>query len=226
MVKKQKTNKKKEEKKNSNENQSKKTRRIFYVVGIVILSILLYLFSTFVTTKILDAVTKRNESSSVHDIFDSLDKIDKMTIDTFIENLNKCLKEEGLSYQVKNDRKAKNNAYLYTVDEEQNIRFYIEPIRKLQDKKKEVLSMSALFIRVENDNDEKVKQLLSALLKANNSDLSDEKIIELINDMNNQEDTTEKDGVITSSFYQEEGLEVSKRITEEEVSYRVGRIME
>ena len=140
--------------------------------------------------------------------------------------LTALIKEEGLSYQVKNDRKVKNNAYLYTVDEEQNIRFYIEPIRKLQDKKKEVLSMSALFIRVENDNDEKVKQLLRALLKANNSDLSDEKIIELINDMNNQEDTTEKDGVITSSFYQEEGLEVSKRITEEEVSYRVGRIME
>lgn len=200
-------------------------RFLKYAVITVILSIIVYFGTSFITKKIMDAVNKSDASDGSHSILENLEKVDNITVSQFITNLNKNLQDESLPYQLKSTFQKTNNMYIYTLDKEKGIALYLEPVRMLQDQKKEVLKLTALFYPKGDHNTEAVQNIFRVLLKTNNEALNVTDIDQLINNVDSTENTTQKNDTVTSEFFQYKGLEVSKRSDDVSSSYRIGRIM-
>ena len=206
---------------------SKKEKQLYvikYVIITIVLSIALYFLTTFITRKVMDVITKRNETVKVHDLFENTEKSKSISVSKFIQNFNENLKENSIDYQVSGEYERKNGVYCYVLDSKKQIKICLEPVSQLASQKTETLSLSAIFVPKDKDNDE-IYELVKLLLLTNNDSFKDKELDKIMENLNNEELMTEKDGVKTSIFYQERGLEVSKRITEDEVSYRIGRIM-
>ena len=198
---------------------SKKEKQLYvikYVIITIVLSIALYFLTTFITRKVMDVITKRNETVKVHDLFENTEKSKSISVSKFIQN--------SIDYQVSGEYERKNGVYCYVLDSKKQIKICLEPVSQLASQKTETLSLSAIFVPKDKDNDE-IYELVKLLLLTNNDSFKDKELDKIMENLNNEELMTEKDGVKTSIFYQERGLEVSKRITEDEVSYRIGRIM-
>ena len=207
---------------------SKKEKRIFlirYSIITIVLAILAYALATFVTTQIVKNIRKTGQTEDVHNILENMDTSSPITVADFIDTLNQTLKEKKLSYQIEGEYQRNPTFYQYTIDKEKRITLYLEPVQKQATQKAEILSMSAIFVPNQNKDEQKVQQLFTALLLANEHSLTEDEMKQLIKNVEDKEQFKEENGIKTSEFYQYKGLEISMRITETETSYRVGRIM-
>ncbi len=192
------------------------------LIFIILLGIPLYFGTSYLTTKIMDLSNKNSNSTQTHSLLDNLETIQPISIESFLQQFNQILKEHSLPYQVKKQFQRQSNTYIYTLDDK--IRLYIEPVKKLASQSKETLQMSALLFSTDYENQEEMKSLLYCLFQANNKNLGQDEIEQILSNIEKTEN--QKEETSTSEFFQYRGLEASKQIDKDSIRYRIGRIME
>lgn len=105
--------------------------------------------------------------------------VEEETVNTIVAKFNTEVMDRELNTPASDDYMTKeDNAYWFGLTED--ISYYLQPIKYSGDKEKDILDMSALYFNKDNYNEELAKKYAKCLIKANNYNITDEEIDDLI----------------------------------------------
>lgn len=105
--------------------------------------------------------------------------VDKETVNIMIAKFNTEIMDSGLNTPAYDDYMLiENNAYWFGLTED--ISYYLQPTEFTGNKENDILEMSAIYFKKDNYNEEVAIKYVKNLIKANNYDLLEEEIDNLI----------------------------------------------
>lgn len=115
----------------------------------------------------------------LQDTYEKYGTVEKETVNTIIAKFNTEIMDSGLNTPAYDDYMViEDDVYWFGLTE--NISYYLQPVEFSGDKEKDILEMSAIYIEKDNYNEEIAVKYAKNLIKANNYDLTDEEIENLI----------------------------------------------
>lgn len=126
--------------------------------------------------------SKRELDEAKEDLEKTYEKygwVEKENISTMIAKFNTEIMDGGINTPAYDDYlTVEDGSYWFGITE--NISYLLQPVEFTGDKDKDILDMSALYFHKENYNEEEAYKYVKCLIKANNYDLTEEEIDNLI----------------------------------------------
>lgn len=105
--------------------------------------------------------------------------VEKEAVNTILAKFNTGIMDTGLNTPANDDYMViENNLYWFALTD--NISYYLKPVEFSGNKENDILSMSALYVKKENDNEDTTLKYVKLLIKANNEEISDSEVENLI----------------------------------------------
>lgn len=105
--------------------------------------------------------------------------VEKETVNSMIAKFNTEIMDSGLNTPAYDDYMTiQNDVYWFGLTED--ISYYLQPVEFSGNKENDILEMAAIYFRKDNYNEKKAIKYVKSLIKANNYDLKDEEIDNLI----------------------------------------------
>ncbi len=181
-----------------------KKNLLFYLFVTVILGTVAYYLGSSITKYILDQQHNKNDSMQLQDLIEP-DSLENLKFTAFLNQFNDLLKKVNLTdYQI---HKEDLDTYKITIHD---IKFSFI----ISDGN---INIAAISYTDENDT---IKQLITALIRANNRNIDEESTILLFN--KTKETLNEKTNI--SEYFQYKGVETSLKKINNVYQFRVGRI--
>lgn len=204
-------------KKDKKKQFTKKDKLIIILIA-VILGTCSYLLGINITKNYLDKKEKANDEINFSEM-SKLETIKNISLTKLVKNYNDIIKDKDMvNYQIdyKNLEK-KDKLYEYITN---SITFVFQVDNKY-------VSVMSIYYREESET---IKEVIKALLKANNSSLEDEDITMIYDSIIRTRDNEEKDNSKTSEYFQYKGIEANLKETingdKSIYQFRIGRITE
>lgn len=156
-----------------------KKEKIYIIVCLLlmVLSVSSYFILTSIWNKEVEEAQKKLDET-----IEKYGVVEKETIENIVGKFNtEVLSKENLNV-ASNDylTKEEDNTYWYGL--EQGVYLMFEPIEYKGDKTKEITEYMILYVDNNYTNHTQINEYAKSLIKANNSELSDKEIIELLMD--------------------------------------------
>lgn len=153
-------------------------QRRWYIIGkskiisIICIIVIILSIGTYFTVKyFLD--------KDVEELVNEYGTISKENVATLVSKFNTEVMNNGLEYPASDEYSYdENNIYWYGLYED--IYLYFEPLEYSGDKEKDIVDMTAINFPKDSENQDMALQFAKCLIKANNSELTETEIDELI----------------------------------------------
>lgn len=189
----------------------KKNKIIIIVcIVLVILAVGAYFGIKYFLDKDIEAQQKELEEMKANIVYS-----EEENVKTSIAKFNTQIMDNGLNTPIyDNNLTVEDGNYFYAIAE--GIYFYITPVIYSGDQENDITQDMAIFYPVETENEENVLQYVRYLIKANNENLTDDEI----NDLIEKSKTLAKEGLAAS---ENNGLLLSYDEAEDNKYYIVTR---
>lgn len=105
--------------------------------------------------------------------------VEKETVDLVLAKFNTEIMDGGINTPAVDDYMVIDNGlYWFALTDE--VSFYLKPEKMTEDKKKDILDMSAIYMNKDKYNENTALKYAKLLIKANNAEIADSEIDELL----------------------------------------------
>lgn len=120
-----------------------------------------------------------NAKQELEETYEKMGWVEKETVNTLIAKYNTEIMDSGLGTPASDDYMViENGKYWFALTEE--VIFYVTPVESTEDKMNDIAELSTIRMHKENYNEETIINYTKKLIKANNYELTDEEIDNLI----------------------------------------------
>lgn len=107
--------------------------------------------------------------------------VEKETVNTIVAKFNTEIMDRGINTPLVDDYMVtENNLYWYALTDD--VSFYLKPVEFSGNKENDILDMSALYLDKDKYNEDTAFKYAKLLIKANNNEITDSEIDELLKD--------------------------------------------
>lgn len=151
-------------------------KKIITIVCIIIIILAIGVY--FAVDYFLDKDLEKQEQE-LQETIDEYGTVNEENVVTLVAKFNTEVMDNGLEYPASDDYfTVENDVYWYALYED--IYLYIEPLQYSGDTEKDIVDMTAINFPKDSENQDMALQFAKHLIKANNNELTDTEIDELI----------------------------------------------
>lgn len=151
-------------------------KKVMIICGVIFVIVVIAACITIVHFSKQDVEIAQNEYEQT---VEKYGQVEEETVNTIIAKFNAEIMDSGLNTPAYDDYMVvENNTYWFALTE--NISYYLQPVEFSGDKENDILDMSALYLKKDGYNEETAIKYVKKLIKANNSDLKEDEIDNLI----------------------------------------------
>lgn len=122
-----------------------------------------------------------NAKKELEETYEKYGTVEKESVNTLIAKFNAEIMDSGLNTPAYDDYMvAENDAYWWALTEEVNC--YITPVKFTNNKNEDIAELSAIYIKKDKYDEEIALKYAKALIRTNNSELTNKEITDLLND--------------------------------------------
>lgn len=142
--------------------------------------------------------------------------VEKETVNTILAKFNTGIMDGGLNTPASDDYMViENDLYWFALTD--NISYYLKPVEFSGNKENDILDMSALYLKKDNYNEDTALKYVKLLIKANNEEITDSEIENLIKEAKEKSSSKE-------SANNGKGISVGLLETDNHYEYQVVRL--
>lgn len=157
-----------------------------------------------------------NQEQELQDTIEQYGTVEEENVANLVAKFNTEVMDNGPQYPASDDYfAAENNLYWYGLYED--IYLYVEPLNYTGDKEADIVDMAAIHFSKDSEHADIALELAKNLIKANNSEITDEEIDQLIA----QAQEASKDKLVANNG---KGITVALAENETNYEYQVVRI--
>lgn len=178
---------------------------IIIIVAVLVIGLLSYLITNKITT---EHIIKNNT-------------IEDITIEKFINEFNKNLKEQEIEEVISLDEVTAddNDTYWLILNDNFDIAIKVDKVTK--DIEKDTVRLTGLAYNTEYEEKEEIEKYIKILLKTNNIKLTNEKIDEMLDSVNKIDKSSKEK--VSSEVFEYKGLGIDKTKDKTNTMYRIAR---
>lgn len=121
----------------------------------------------------------KEAEKELQETYEKYGLVEKESVSTMIAKFNTEIMDNGLNTPAYDDYLTiQDDVYWFGLTED--ISYYLQPVEFTGNREKDIVEMSAIYFKKENYDEDIATKYAQYLIKANNYDLSDEEILNLI----------------------------------------------